>query len=280
MIFVDGVDVGDIEDVALRDRRMLSADGIFIVVATVSEQDGRSVADARDHLPRRAVRRRGGRLRRGAARRGRGVARALGRGGDPRDRPAPGPPARRPGRVRLRAPASAGRWCCRWSSRSRASPLEHARARDAARSPAPSRRRASAESAARASRVAGVPTQATLSPVAACAPVPAAAAIERRAARPATSRSASSVVLPVERRPSSRLGRAARSRALGAARSASQRRRRQRSGPCVDERRPESAPSACAGRRDAAIVADAAAGRGARCPPAGALGTLARRRPR
>ena len=44
MVFVDGVDVGDIEDVALRDRRMLSADGIFIVVATVSEQDGRSVA--------------------------------------------------------------------------------------------------------------------------------------------------------------------------------------------------------------------------------------------
>ncbi len=45
LIFVDGVDVGDIEDVALRDRRMLSADGIFIVVATVSEQDGHSVAE-------------------------------------------------------------------------------------------------------------------------------------------------------------------------------------------------------------------------------------------
>jgi ribonuclease J len=44
MVFVDGVDVGDIEDVALRDRRMLSGDGIFIVVATISEQDGRSVA--------------------------------------------------------------------------------------------------------------------------------------------------------------------------------------------------------------------------------------------
>jgi ribonuclease J len=44
MIFVDGVDIGDSGDVALRDRRMLSADGIFIVVATVSEQDGRSVA--------------------------------------------------------------------------------------------------------------------------------------------------------------------------------------------------------------------------------------------
>jgi ribonuclease J len=45
LIFVDGVDVGNIEDVAMRDRRMLSADGIFIVVATVSEQDGSSVAE-------------------------------------------------------------------------------------------------------------------------------------------------------------------------------------------------------------------------------------------
>jgi ribonuclease J len=43
LIFVDGMEVGDIEDVALRDRRMLSADGIFLVVATISEQDGRSV---------------------------------------------------------------------------------------------------------------------------------------------------------------------------------------------------------------------------------------------
>jgi len=45
LIFVDGVNVGDIENVALRDRRMLSADGIFIVVATVSEQDGSSVSE-------------------------------------------------------------------------------------------------------------------------------------------------------------------------------------------------------------------------------------------
>jgi len=44
MIFVDGVDVGDPADVALRDRRMLSADGILIVVATVSEQTGQTVA--------------------------------------------------------------------------------------------------------------------------------------------------------------------------------------------------------------------------------------------
>ena len=45
MIFVDGVEIGDVTDVALRDRRMLSADGIFVVVATISEQDGTSVAD-------------------------------------------------------------------------------------------------------------------------------------------------------------------------------------------------------------------------------------------
>ena len=45
MIFVDGVDIGDPADVALRDRRMLSADGIFIVVATISEQSGQPVAE-------------------------------------------------------------------------------------------------------------------------------------------------------------------------------------------------------------------------------------------
>jgi ribonuclease J len=45
MIYVDGVDIGDPTDVALRDRRMLSADGIFVVVATISEQDGSTVAD-------------------------------------------------------------------------------------------------------------------------------------------------------------------------------------------------------------------------------------------
>jgi ribonuclease J len=45
MVFVDGVEIGDVADVALRDRRMLSADGIFIVVVTIAEQDGRSVSD-------------------------------------------------------------------------------------------------------------------------------------------------------------------------------------------------------------------------------------------
>ena len=104
LVFVDGVDVGDPEDIALRDRRMLSADGIFIVVATVSEQDGRSVAPPEiifrgvpfiedgdemvDEL-REAVDE---------------LAGPVGQGGDQGDRPAPGPPARRPGGVRLRPP--------------------------------------------------------------------------------------------------------------------------------------------------------------------------------
>ncbi len=43
MIFVDGVDIGNPDDVALRDRRELSADGVFIVVATVSAENGDSV---------------------------------------------------------------------------------------------------------------------------------------------------------------------------------------------------------------------------------------------
>ena len=35
--FVDGLGVGDISDVALRDRRHLSEDGVLIVVATLSD---------------------------------------------------------------------------------------------------------------------------------------------------------------------------------------------------------------------------------------------------
>ena len=38
--FVDGLGVGDVQDVALRDRRRLSEDGVLIVVTTVSLSDG------------------------------------------------------------------------------------------------------------------------------------------------------------------------------------------------------------------------------------------------
>jgi len=45
MIFVDGVEIGEMADVALRDRRMLSADGIFIIVVTIAEEHGQSVSE-------------------------------------------------------------------------------------------------------------------------------------------------------------------------------------------------------------------------------------------
>jgi len=38
--FVDGLGVGDVHDVALRDRRRLAEDGVLIVVATLAAQDG------------------------------------------------------------------------------------------------------------------------------------------------------------------------------------------------------------------------------------------------
>ncbi len=44
-MFVDGLNIGDPDDAALRDRREISADGIFIVVATISSDDGTVVAD-------------------------------------------------------------------------------------------------------------------------------------------------------------------------------------------------------------------------------------------
>jgi ribonuclease J len=42
--FVDGLGVGDVRDVALRDRRHLSEDGVLIVVVTVGSENGRRAA--------------------------------------------------------------------------------------------------------------------------------------------------------------------------------------------------------------------------------------------
>jgi len=44
VVFVDGLGVGDIGDVVLRDRHQLSQDGIFIVVVTVDQHTGEIVA--------------------------------------------------------------------------------------------------------------------------------------------------------------------------------------------------------------------------------------------
>ena len=50
MTFVDGLGVGDVHDVALRDRRRLSEDGILIVVATLAGSNGRGALTAAPEL--------------------------------------------------------------------------------------------------------------------------------------------------------------------------------------------------------------------------------------
>ena len=42
--FVDGLRVGDVQDVALRDRRKLADDGVLIVVTTLASSDGGEIA--------------------------------------------------------------------------------------------------------------------------------------------------------------------------------------------------------------------------------------------
>jgi ribonuclease J len=42
--FVDGLRVGDLQDVALRDRRRLADDGVLIVVTTLASSDGGEIA--------------------------------------------------------------------------------------------------------------------------------------------------------------------------------------------------------------------------------------------
>jgi ribonuclease J len=50
MTFVDGLGVGDLSDVVLRDRRHLSEDGVLIVVATLSGSNGRGSLTAAPEL--------------------------------------------------------------------------------------------------------------------------------------------------------------------------------------------------------------------------------------
>jgi ribonuclease J len=50
MTFVDGLGVGDVEDVALRDRRRLAEDGVLIVVATLAGSNGRGMLTAAPEL--------------------------------------------------------------------------------------------------------------------------------------------------------------------------------------------------------------------------------------
>jgi ribonuclease J len=43
-VFVDGKSIGDVEDVVLRDRRHLSADGLVVVILGIDQQDGHVIA--------------------------------------------------------------------------------------------------------------------------------------------------------------------------------------------------------------------------------------------
>ncbi|MHB8469355.1 MAG: ribonuclease J [Gaiellaceae bacterium] len=52
MTFVDGLGVGDVHDVALRDRRRLAEDGVLIVVATVSTSNGGGLTAAPELIAR------------------------------------------------------------------------------------------------------------------------------------------------------------------------------------------------------------------------------------
>ena len=125
MIFVDGVDIGDVADVALRDRRML--------------QRRRDLHHRRDRVRAgRLVRRRarGPGARRAVPRRKRGVRRRPPRGGrglpgpsrvraDHRDRRARSRCSTTTSRASSTTSSSGARWCCRSSSRSQRSPVSN-----------------------------------------------------------------------------------------------------------------------------------------------------------
>ena len=52
IVFVDGLGVGDVHDVALRDRRKLAEDGVLIVVATLASQNGGGLTAAPELIAR------------------------------------------------------------------------------------------------------------------------------------------------------------------------------------------------------------------------------------
>ena len=109
-IYVDGVNIGDPDDVALRDRREISADGIFIVVATISTDDGSVVADPEVIFRGVAFLEEADALVEELQRPGRRLARRRGRQAGTRElAPDPGRPARRGRQVRLRRSCGGGR---------------------------------------------------------------------------------------------------------------------------------------------------------------------------
>ena len=106
-MYVDGVNIGEPDDAALRDRREISADGIFIVVATISTDDGSVVADPEVIFRGVAFLEEADALVEELKRPGRRPARGRRRGRQPRVAPDRGRPARRDRQVRLPAAEAA-----------------------------------------------------------------------------------------------------------------------------------------------------------------------------
>ena len=139
--FVDGLGVGDVSDVALRDRRQLSEDGVLIVVATLGELE-RLVAAAPE-LIARGFAEPGEPLLDEMREEAERVLDELPRRRHHRDQAAPGAPARRDRPARLRPhpapaddPAGRGRGMSTLPRRSRGWAdvlLEHAGASDTGR---------------------------------------------------------------------------------------------------------------------------------------------------
>ena len=118
-VYVDGLSVGEVGDVVLRDRRALANDGMFMVVVQVDKQTGNVVGPAGDHHPRLRARQR---ERSGSpnppstrsSRRSRTRATTSARSRCSRAR------SRTPCRATCTSRRSAGRWSSRWSWRSEA----------------------------------------------------------------------------------------------------------------------------------------------------------------
>ena len=116
-VYVDGLSVGDVGDVVLRDRRALASDGIFMIVVTVDKQTGVDRRAPRDHHPRLRPPERARPDDGRGARARRAVHRYAGRPHQ-RDRPAQDARSRTASRATCTSRPSDGRWSSPSSSRS------------------------------------------------------------------------------------------------------------------------------------------------------------------
>ena len=111
-VYVDGLSVGEVGDVVLRDRRALANDGMFLVVVTVDKQTGNADRPAGDRHPRLR-----GRRGRPGHRRGRRAGRAV-RSRTRATTSARSRCSRRRSRTASRSTCTSGPSAGRWSSRS------------------------------------------------------------------------------------------------------------------------------------------------------------------